>query len=62
MMKAELFSKVLDLRFIYTHFKSCDQSLDKTSFELANIFHAMQSYAMNAKNGVILTLHKSMVT
>ena len=44
------------LRFVYTHFKSCDQSLDKTSFEFSNIFHAMQSCAMNTKSSIIAKL------
>ena len=40
------------LRFVYTHFKSCDQSLDKTPFDFSNIYGAMQSCAMNAKSMV----------
>ena len=39
--------------FAYTHFKSSDQSLDKTSFDLSNIFRAMQSCAMSGKIGVL---------
>ena len=50
------------LRFVYTHFKSCDQSLDKTPFDFCNIFRAMQSWAMNAKSRIILNLPKSMLT
>ena len=50
------------LRFIYTHFKSCDQSLDKTSFDFSNLFRAIQSCAMNAKSSIILKFPKSMVT
>ena len=46
-------------RFVYTHFKSCDQSLDKTSFDLSSIFRAMQSYAMCAKSSIMLKLLKS---
>ena len=38
----------------YTHFKSCNQSLDKVSFDFSNILHAMQSRAMNAKSSMIL--------
>ena len=37
------------LSFDYTHFKSSDQSLDKTSFDFSDKFHALQSCAMNAK-------------
>ena len=44
------------LRFVYTHFKSCDQSRDETSFDFFYIFRAMQSYAMNAKSSIILNL------
>ena len=29
------------LTFVYTHFKSCGQSLDKTSFDFSNKYHAM---------------------
>ena len=50
------------LRFVYTHFKSCDQSLDKTSFEFSNIFHAMQSCAMSAKSSIIPKLPVGMIT
>ena len=51
------------LRFVYTHFKSCDQSLDKTIFDFSNIFHAMQSCAINAKSSTILKkLPMGMVT
>ena len=50
------------LRFVYTHFKSCDESLDKTSFDFSDIFHTMQSRAMNAKSRIKLKLPKSMVT
>ena len=50
------------LRFVYTHFKSCDQSLDKTPFGFSNILHAMQSCAMNTRSRIILKLPKSMVT
>ena len=37
------------LRFVYNHFKSCDQSVDKTSLDFSNIFRAMQSCTMNAR-------------
>ena len=37
------------LRFAYTHFKSCDQYLDKTSVDFSNIFRVMHSCTMNAK-------------
>ena len=49
------------LRFVYTHFKSCDQPLDKTSFELSNIFRAMQNCAMIAKSSIIPKLPIGMV-
>ena len=49
------------LRFVYTHFKSCDQSLGKTSFDFSNIFHAMQSCAINAKSSMIAELPMGMV-
>ena len=49
-------------RFVYTHFKSRDQPLDKSSFDFSNIFQAMQSCAMCAKSRSILKLPKSMVT
>ena len=46
-----------------THFKSsCDQSLDKTSFDFSNIFHAVRSCAMNAKSSIIPKLPMGMVT
>ena len=38
------------LRVVCTHFKSCDESLDKTSFDFSDIFRTMQSCAMNAKS------------
>ena len=50
------------LKFVYTHFKSCDQCLDKTSFDFSDIFRAMQSCTMNAKNRIILRLPNSLVT
>ena len=50
------------LRFVYTHFKSCDESLDKTSFDFSDIFRVMQSCAMNAKSRIMLKFPKSMVT
>ena len=49
------------LRFIYTHFKSCDQPLDKTSFDCSDKFHAMQNCAMNAKSSIIAKLPMGMV-
>ena len=49
------------LRFVYTHFKSCGQSLDKTSSDFSDIFHAMQSCAMNAKSSIIPKLPMGMV-
>ena len=30
------------LRFVYAHFKSCDLSLDQTSFDFTNIFRIKQ--------------------
>ena len=50
------------LRFVYTQFKSSDQSLDKTSFDFFNMFRAMKSCVMNAKSRIILKRPKSMVT
>ena len=50
------------LRFDYTHFKSCDESLDKTSFDFSDIFRTVQSCAMNAKSRIILKLPNGMVT
>ena len=50
------------LGFVYTHFKLCDQSLDKTSFEFSNIVHAMQSCAMSAKSSMIPKLAMGMIT
>ena len=50
------------LRFVYTHFKSCDQSPDETSFDFSYTFRAMQSYAMNAKNSIIPNFPKRMIT
>ena len=50
------------LRFVYTHFKSCDQSLDKISFDFSYIFRAMQSCAMCTKSKTIFKLPKGMVT
>ena len=41
------------LRFVCKHFKSGDQSLEKTSFDFPNIFRAMQSCAMNVKSRII---------
>ena len=49
------------LRFVYTHFKSCGQSLDKTSFDFSDKFHAMQSCAMNAKSSIMPKLPMGMV-
>ena len=49
------------LRFVYTHFKSRDQSFDKSSFDFSNIFHAMQSCAMSAKSSIIAKLPMGMV-
>ena len=48
-------------RFVYTHFKSSDQSIDKTSFAVSNIFRAMRSCVMSAKSRIILKLPKIMV-
>ena len=50
------------LKFVYTHFKSCDQSLDKTPVDFSNIFHAIQSCAMNAKSSIIPKLPMGMIT
>ena len=46
------------LRFVYTHSKSCNLSLDKTPLNFSNIFRAMQSYAMSTKSTIILKLPK----
>ena len=46
-------------RFVY---ESCDPSPDKSSFDFADIFHAMQNCAINAESRIILRLPKSMVT
>ena len=45
------------LRFVYTHFKSCDQSLDKISFDFRNIFRANRT-----KSSKILKISKIIVT
>ena len=50
------------LRLVYTHFRSCDHSLDKTSFDFSNKVRAMLSCAMNAKSSIKLKLPKSMFT
>ena len=42
------------LRFVYTHFKLCDQFLDKSSFDFSYIIHAMQNCAISAKSTIIL--------
>ena len=55
------FNRQNQLRFVYTHFKSCDQSLDKTSFDFSDKFHAMQSCAMNAKSSMIPNLPMGLV-
>ena len=44
------------LRFVYTHFKSCDQFCDKTSFDFSYIFRAMQSCARSATSGILLKI------
>ena len=38
-----------NIRFVYTHFKSCDQSLDTTSFDFFNVVRVIQNCAMNVK-------------
>ena len=50
------------LRFVYTHFKSCDESLDETSFDFSNIFRVMPICATSGKSIIILKLPESMVT
>ena len=50
------------LRFVYTNFKSYDQSLDKISFDFFYVCRAMQNCAMNTKSGIICELLKGMVT
>ena len=42
------------LMFVYSHFKSCDQSFAKTSVDFFNIFHVIQSCVMSAKSNIIL--------
>ena len=49
------------LRFVYTHFKSCDQSFDKTYFDFSDKFHAMQNCAMNTKSSIVPKLRMGMV-
>ena len=44
-------------RYVYTHFKSCDQSIDKTLFDFSYIIGATSE-----KCTTILKLSKSMVT
>ena len=39
---------------LYIQFKSCDQSLDKPSFEFCNILRALQSCAMSVNSSMIL--------
>ena len=56
-----LYNRQNQLRFVYTHFKSYDQSLDKTSFDFSDKFHAMQCCAMNAKSSIIPKLPMGMV-
>ena len=41
--------------FVYIHFKSFDQFLDKTPFDFSNIFCAMESCAMSTKSYIILS-------
>lgn len=41
------------MRFVYTSFKSSDQSNDKISFEIFNIFRVKKACAMNAKGSII---------
>ena len=51
------------LSIVFTHFKSCDQSLDQTSLDLSNIFRGMQCCAMSALSSIIiLQIPKRMVT
>ena len=50
------------LTFVYTQSKSCDHSLDKTSFDFSNIFRAMQSSDMSGKSSIILKLPRSVLT
>ena len=46
--------------FVYTHFKSCYQSLHKKSFDFPDIFHAMNSYApLSPKSSMILKVPKN---
>ena len=48
------------LRFVYTHFKSCDQSLDKTSLDFSYIFLSMKSRALSANNSIMLKLPETL--
>ena len=50
------------LRFAYSHFMPCDQSLDKTSLNFSNTYSAMQRCAMSGKRSIILKLPKGMLT
>ena len=49
------------IRFVHTNFRSCNQSLDKTSFDFSNILHAMQSCAMNTRISIIPKLPMGLV-
>ena len=49
------------VKVIYSHLKSRDQSLDKISFDFSNISRSMQSCAMRPKSSMILKLSKSIV-
>ena len=51
-------SKTKSAKVFYTHFKSCDQSLDKTSCDFSNIFRAMQSCVMSATSSIPTYLHR----
>ena len=50
----EVFHRQNRPRLVYTHVKSGDQSLDKTSFDFFNVFRAKFCIVMNAKSSITL--------
>ena len=53
--KLKLFDRQNQLRFVYTHFKSCDQFHDRTSLHSSNIFHAMKT-----RGDFVIQYHQSL--
>ena len=49
------------IRFVYTHFNSCDRCIGKTFFYFSKVFRVMQSHVMSAKSSMILKLTKIMI-